>query len=151
MKKILLILLMILIGIQFIRPEKNSVNSHPQNEISAIINVPVEVQESFKNACYNCHSNTTKYPWYNEIAPVSWILANHIKEGKEHLNFSEWKNYNNKQKNHILDKIEEVLEENKMPLKSYLLLHKEVKLTTIDVNILLNWLHEEKSSSKEYE
>ena len=110
MKKILLAVLVVIIVIQFIRPEKNNSNNE-LNAISTILDVPNEVQEILKTSCSDCHSNNTIYPWYSEIAPVSWYLASHVNEGKEHLNFSEWASYNENQKSHIIKDIEEELQD----------------------------------------
>jgi hypothetical protein len=139
MKKILLALLSVVVLIQFIRPEKNNSQNY-SNDISKVVEVPTEVQEILKTSCNDCHSNNTVYPWYSEIAPISWYLASHVSEGKEHLNFSEWTAYNENQKSHIIKDIEEELEEQKMPLKSYLIIHKDAKMTEDQYNTLLNWV-----------
>lgn len=139
MKKILLALLAIIILIQFIRPEKNNSNNE-LNAISTVMDVPAEVQEILKTSCNDCHSNNTVYPWYSEIAPVSWYLASHVNEGKEHLNFSEWASYNENQKSHIIKDIEEELQDKKMPLKSYLIIHENAKMTEAQYKIMLNWV-----------
>jgi len=139
MKKVLLGILVVFILIQMIRPTKND-SKNDINHISTVIVVPNEVQEIFKTSCNDCHSNNTVYPWYNEIAPVSWYLAQHINEGKEHMNLSEWTVYNKNQQDHILKDFEEVLETHEMPLKSYLIIHKEAKLTTEQYDVLLNWV-----------
>lgn len=139
MKKVLLGVLVVFILIQFIRPEKN-ISNDEINSITTVMQVPDEVKEIIKTSCADCHSNNTKYPWYSEIAPVSWYLAQHVNEGKEHLNFSEWATYNKNQKSHILKDLEEELEEHKMPLESYLILHKEAKLSIDQYNVLLNWV-----------
>ncbi|SFS77398.1 heme-binding domain-containing protein [Lutibacter maritimus] len=139
MKKILLAILAVVVLIQFIRPEKNNSQNY-SNDISKVVDVPTEVQEILKTSCNDCHSNNTVYPWYSEIAPISWYLASHVNEGKEHLNFSEWTVYNENQKSHIIKDIEEELEEQKMPLKSYLIIHKDAKMTEDQYNTLLNWV-----------
>jgi hypothetical protein len=139
MKKILLALLAIIILIQFIRPEKNNSNNE-LNAISTVMDVPAEVQEILKTSCNDCHSNNTVYPWYSEIAPVSWYLASHVNEGKEHLNFSEWASYNENQQSHIIKDIEEELQDKKMPLKSYLIIHENAKMTEAQYKIMLNWV-----------
>ncbi|MBT8316905.1 MAG: heme-binding domain-containing protein, partial [Lutibacter sp.] len=90
--------------------------------------------------CADCHSNKTNYPWYSEIAPISWYLAQHVNEGKEYLNFSEWTTYNKNQKSHIINDLEEVLIDVEMPLKSYLLIHTEAKLSQNQYETLLNWV-----------
>jgi hypothetical protein len=139
MKKIVLGVLVVLILIQFIRPTKNSANIG-EHDISVVLKVPEEVKQLIKTSCADCHSNSTVYPWYSEIAPVSWYLAQHVNEGKEHLNFSEWGTYNKFQKEHILKDLEAVLLDVEMPLKSYLILHKEAKLTQNQYERLLNWV-----------
>lgn len=139
MKKVLLGIIVVLVIIQFVRPEKNQ-SKEENNSITTVMQIPDNVKEIIKTSCADCHSNYTKYPWYSEIAPVSWYLAQHVNEGKEHLNFSEWVAYNKDQKEHILKDLEEELEEFKMPLKSYLLVHKEAKLSSSQYKILLNWV-----------
>lgn len=142
MKKstILTITLGLLVGIQFIRPDKNISEQPTENDITHAMKLPLEVKEILQISCYDCHSNTTNYPWYYQVAPVSWMIANHINEAKEHLNFSEWSLYNNNQKEHILEDIEDVLTENKMPLKSYLLMHNDGKITDQERQYILEWI-----------
>lgn len=138
MKKALLGILVLLILIQFYRPEKND-SKNEMNAMGTAVEIPVEVNKIIETSCVDCHSNFTKYPWYSEIAPVSWYLAQHVKEGKEHLNFSEWTTYNKDQQAHVLKDIKEVLNEREMPLKSYLLIHKDAKLTENQYQILYDW------------
>ena len=138
MKRLLLIILVLFILIQFIKIEKND-SKNEMNAISTVMEIPVEVNKIIQTSCLDCHSNSTKYPWYSEIAPTSWYLAQHVKEGKENLNFSEWAAYNKDQQEHILKDIKEVLNEREMPLKSYLLIHKEAKLTENQYQILYDW------------
>ncbi|MDV7188212.1 heme-binding domain-containing protein [Lutibacter sp. TH_r2] len=139
MKKVLVSILVLLVLIQFIRPEKNNLEDL-KNDISNEFKIPNEVQEIIKTSCADCHSNTTKYPWYSEIAPVSWYLALHVNDGKEHLNFSEWMAYNKHQKEHIISDLEEVMESHKMPLGSYLLLHEDAKMTNEQYIVFLDWV-----------
>lgn len=139
MKKVLLGILVVFILIQFIRPEKN-ISNDETNAITTVMQVPNDVKEILKTSCNDCHSNYTVYPWYSEIAPISWYLADHVNEGKEHLNFSEWKAYNSKQKSHLIKDMDEELEEHKMPLKSYLIIHKEAEMTEDQYRTLLNWV-----------
>ncbi|MDP3312794.1 heme-binding domain-containing protein [Lutibacter sp.] len=139
MKKTIIVLLILLFAIQFIRPEKNTTGIN-DNHISNAFVVPDEVKLILKNSCNDCHSNATIYPWYSEIAPASWYLAQHVNDGKKHLNFSEWMNYNANQKKHIINDLEEVLEEQEMPLKSYTLVHETAKLTPFQYQILKDWV-----------
>lgn len=139
MKKTLLGILIVIILIQFIRPEKN-VSPEVVNDISTVMNVPENVQEIIKTSCADCHSNTTKYPWYSEIAPVSWYLASHVNDGKKHLNFSEWAAYNKNQKEHIIKDLKKELKSREMPLNSYLWIHKEAVVSPEQYKTLLDWV-----------
>jgi len=139
MKKVLLGILVVFILIQMIRPTKND-SRNDINHISTVMAVPNEVREIFKTSCNDCHSNNTVYPWYSEVAPVSWYLAQHINEGKEHMNLSEWTVYNKNQQDHILKDFEEVLETHEMPLKSYLIIHKDAEMTNEQYEVLMNWV-----------
>ena len=139
MKKVGLTIIVVFILIQMIRPEKND-SRNGINDISTVMEVPNDVKEIIKTSCVDCHSNFTKYPWYNEIAPVSWYLAQHVNNGKEHLNFSEWTVYNKNQRDHIIKDLKEVLKTREMPLKSYLLLHEEAEMTKEQYNVLLTWV-----------
>lgn len=140
MKKVFLGLLVVFILMQFYRPEKND-SKNEMNAMSTVIEIPVEVAKIIQTSCADCHSNSTNYPWYSEIAPASWYLAQHVKEGKENLNFSEWTTYNKDQQAHILEDMKEVLNDREMPLKSYLLIHKEAKLTENQYQILYDWVN----------
>src|SRR5665811_802718 len=104
-KRILIALLIIFIAIQFIRPAKNRSEGISANDISTKYPVPDSVQAILKVACYDCHSNNTRYPWYAEIQPVAWWLNNHIKDGKRGLNFSEFTSYRIKKQFHRLDAV----------------------------------------------
>jgi hypothetical protein len=128
-KRILIALLIIFIAIQFIRPAKNRSEGISANDISTKYPVPDSVQAILKVACYDCHSNNTRYPWYAEIQPVAWWLNNHIKDGKSGLNFSEFTSYRIKKQFHRLDDINKQVKKNEMPLSSYTLIHTDAKLT----------------------
>ena len=139
MKKIVLILLVILIGIQFIRPDKN-IPEPSIDLISKEMNMPEEIEEIVLNSCADCHSDQTAYPWYAEIAPLSWYIASHVNDGKKHLNFTQWANYNKNQKSHIVNDLEDELTKHKMPLKSYLILHKNATLTELQYQQFLSYV-----------
>lgn len=139
MKKIFLTLLAIIIILQFFRIDKTNPVSDPELDMFAIEVVPDDVQSLLKTACFDCHSNTAVYPWYTNVAPVSWWVKHHINEGRDELNFNEWGNYSLKRKNHKLEEIEEMVEEKEMPLPSYLWVHDEAKLTEQQQKKLIIW------------
>jgi len=144
MKKVLLGILVGFILIQMIRPKKNDSRNNI-NHISTVMPVPTEVESILKTSCNDCHSNFTVYPWYSEVAPISWYLASHINDGKEHLNFSEWTVYNKNQKKHIVNNLEEVLEKHNMPLASYLIVHEDAEMSAAQYDALLAWVKTIKS------
>jgi hypothetical protein len=138
-KKILLILVAIFIVIQFIRPTRNVSDTVSANDITKHYSVPADVQNILQVSCSDCHSNNTKYPWYTNIQPVGWWLQNHVNEGKEHLNFSEFATYPAKRQHHKLEELIEEVKGDHMPLDSYLWIHKNAKLSQQQKETLTNW------------
>lgn len=139
---IVLALILVFIAIQFIssgipankpEDEKSIVHSGLAND---------DVINQLRKSCFDCHSNQTKFPWYSKIAPTSWLLAGHIKEGKDKLNFSEWDNYSQRKKAGLLDKIKDEVESGDMPLKSYVLIHRNARMSPDEVSALSKWADE---------
>ena len=138
-KKILTGLLLLLIIFQFFRIDKTTKAIDTNTDFISLLHPPDSVTTILKTACYDCHSNQPTYPWYTNIAPVSWWIKHHINEGSHHLNFSEWGNYTLKRKDHKLEECIELVEEDEMPMTSYTLMHKDAKLTKEQKALLLNW------------
>ncbi|MDK2771404.1 MAG: heme-binding domain-containing protein [Flavobacterium sp.] len=145
-KIILLILLIVFVGIQFIPTKHNQSESIPNTDFMVVNNVPQNIYNSLQTSCYDCHSNNTSYPWYNKVQPVAWFLENHIEEGKAELNFSEWDNYSNRRKKSKLKSIVSQIKDNKMPLSSYTFIHKEAVLDNTKRQEILNYITELKDS-----
>lgn len=139
-KVILFFILTVLILMQFVKIDKNNPESKPENDFLVANNAPREVEGIIKKACYDCHSNHTIYPWYTNIAPVSWWIKGHIDEGREHLNFSDWMGYTAKKKAHKLEETMEAVGEAWMPLDSYTWAHAEADLSQEERDILMVWL-----------
>lgn len=146
MKKIMTIILaalvLFLIVIQFFPPEKNDHLARPQDDIVFHLDVPAAVKKNLVSACYDCHSNRTVYPFYNRIAPVSWILAKHIREGKAQLNFSEWADYDRKTQISLLTAICDEIVSGEMPLKGYVFMHSKAVLNEKQVEEICQWAEE---------
>lgn len=144
LKKIGTLLLIVIIIAQFFSPDKNN------GEVSSIepflneTNPPEEVVKILKVACFDCHSNTTRYPWYASITPVNYWLADHVDHGKEELNFSDWSNFSLKKKRHKMKEVGEEVEKKKMPLDSYLWTHADARLSETQVKAILDWSTREK-------
>ena len=145
-KKIIIVVMITLVVIQFIQPARNKSTEASASDISKVLSVPDSVQLILKNACYDCHSNNTRYPWYSNIQPVGWFLANHIKKAKEMLDFNEFGGYSARRQQNKLDAIANEVSTNGMPLPSYRLLHKNARLDRIERAQLTNWAqHSEES------
>lgn len=138
-KKIALLLFVIFVAMQFYRPEKNTDYSNHTLEFIKETNPPENVKTILQESCYDCHSNNTVYPWYNNVAPVSYWLRDHIDDGKKHLNFSDWKNYKAKKKDHKFDELIEKVEEHEMPLNEYTWTHSEARLTEAQREAVIAW------------
>jgi hypothetical protein len=147
-KRFFLLLLLAFVVIQFFRPAKNIAVGASANDIAAKYAVPQDVQAVFKTSCYDCHSNNTSYPWYNNVQPVAWWLANHIKEGKDELNFSEFATYRIGRQYRKLEEINKQIDEGEMPLESYTLIHGNAKLSEEQKTSVANWVNALRDSIK---
>lgn len=134
MKRTLLIFLIIFIVMQFIQTDK----TNPKVDKNIEIKANAEVMKIFKTACYDCHSNETVYPWYSNIAPFSWVVSNHINEGRKALNFSTWENYRDEEKKEHLKDIYRTVYAS-MPLQSYLWIHDDAILTKEQRTLIRDW------------
>lgn len=145
-KKLLLVTGIALIAAQFFQPAKNLNDQGLATDISKTIPVPGNVQVILKNACYDCHSNNTVYPWYANIQPMGWLMANHIKEGKAELNFNEFGNYSTRRQVSKLDGIFNSIKDGIMPLSSYKLMHKTANLNKNEKTLIMDWAQFSKDS-----
>jgi len=118
------------------RPEVITIN---ENDLVTNNDVPDTVALLLKNACYDCHSNESKYPWYSYVAPVAWLVNRDIRLGREELNFSDWESLSKMDKATILEEIVDVVESGAMPMSIYVLMHPDSKLSVKERELLLNW------------
>ncbi len=138
-KKIFLFILIVFIGIQFIRPAYNTSEKVLSTDILSVIAVPGNIENILKNACYDCHSNHTRYPWYMNIQPMGWMMAKHINEGKENLNFSEFGMYTKRKQANKLRAMATSIKERTMPIRSYKMMHPDSKLNEDDIKTVVAW------------
>lgn len=138
-KKLLLLLLLALIIIQFIHPARNISNGISTGHISKSFSVPASIDAILAKACYDCHSNNTRYPWYSKIQPVDWWMNNHVIDGKKELNFDEYGHRSLRYRYHKLEEIEEQVRDGEMPLESYTWIHKDARLTADEKTELISW------------
>jgi hypothetical protein len=140
LKKIILAILAVFVIFQFIRPAKNQSDDRTY-DISKKYTITKEIDDLFKVACNDCHSNKTEYPWYSQIQPVAWWLNNHVVDGKRHFNFSEFLKRPVAIQNHKFEEMVEMIEKKEMPLASYTYfgLHKGANLNDAQRTTLINW------------
>jgi len=126
-------LLALFVAIQFV--PINTTNP----PVEADLNAPTEVKAILERSCYDCHSNQTRWPWYSRVAPVSWLMAHDVTEGREHINFSEWHRLRTKDQVEAMEEMWEEVKEGEMPLWFYLPMHPEARISQADRAVLQSW------------
>ncbi len=139
LKKIGIVLLLSFIIAQFFGPDKNEGEISSVTSFISETNPPENVHQILKESCYDCHSNVTKYPWYNSITPVNYWINDHVKDGKKHLNFSKWSEYSLKRKEHKMDELHEEVQKKHMPLDSYIWMHSDANLSKEQIDEVVSW------------
>lgn len=139
----LYVILVSFVAIQFFRPEKNlGGDPGPNDLIIQHAGMPVPLQEVFRNSCYDCHSDHTRYPWYAGISPFSWIIDRHIAGGKAALNLNEYGLLTDVKKLSVLNDVCDVVAEKSMPPANYLMLHADAVISEDDAEALCDWADE---------
>ena len=138
-KKILLVLLIILIIMQFIRPQKNIHAGTEPADISTLYPIPGNVDSILSIACKDCHTNNTRYPWYNNFQPVTWFLDNHVKKGKRSFNLNEFATYPVARQYDKIQEIKKQIDKGDMPLSSYTLIHRDAILSDAEKKAVISW------------
>jgi hypothetical protein len=134
-KVMTLLIILVLLGIQFIQVERLN------PPVTADIIVSADVKNILKTSCYDCHSNETKWPWYSKVAPISWMILDHVKDGRKGLNFSDWERIDNRRKKELQKKIIEEIDNEEMPLSKYIYLHPNAKLDITHKQIIKKWVN----------
>jgi hypothetical protein len=137
-KIVFIVMLVAFVIMQFFQPEKNITND-TSGHMFEKEEVPENIKIILKNACVDCHSNQTNYLWYHKITPVSWMVNKHIIDGKDELNFSDWGKMDIFDKIETLEGICQEVERKKMPIKSYVTMHKKANLSDEQVAELCAW------------
>ena len=141
----LILLAVVFVAIQFSRPARTNPPVNPAHSIEANLQVSPQVAAIFDRSCNDCHSNKTVWPWYTNVAPVSWFLVNHVNEGRRDMNLSEWGSYDKDKQSHRLRDICEQVQDGEMPLSTYTPLHPKAKLSAADVQTLCDWAKAERA------
>jgi len=140
-----IVIIIVFAVIQFYRPKMTNPPVVQAETLEAATEVPENARQILVRSCNDCHSNQTVYPWYSNIAPFSWLLADHINEGRRELNFSIWATYGTQRKRNKLDEICEQITGDLMPHSQYLWLHRNAALSEEDKKILCDWTENEKA------
>jgi hypothetical protein len=124
-------------ALQFTTPRHT--NPPVKSDFLTVVDVPSKMAAMFRSACYDCHSNETRWPWYSQVAPMSWQIAQDVNDGRQQLNLSEWPSDPKRAWKRMEDMSEEI-DQKDMPLKKYTLIHKDARLTDDQRNDLTQWL-----------
>ncbi len=133
------VVVVVLIGLQFVRPAKTNPAVDQSQTIYANLQVPPQVAAILDRSCQDCHSNTTRWPWYSNVAPLSWLIVEDVNDGRQQLNLSEWSRYDKRRAGNKLEEICEEVKSGAMPIWSYAQIHRSDKLSPEDVKMLCDW------------
>src|SRR4051812_39271668 len=144
-RRILLYLVMAVVVIQFYRPAKTNPAEVPEKNMKTALHVPAEVDATLARSCNDCHSYKTVWPWYSNVAPVSWFVISDVDDGRRHMNFSEWAQYTPERQQGKLSQICEEIDKGEMPLKQYTWIHTETPLDSNQRKTVCDWTKAEQA------
>lgn len=133
------------VAAQFIRPAKTNPVTDSSQAVESRLQLTPQVAAILDRSCNDCHSNKTRWPWYTNVAPVSWFVINHVDEGRRHLNFSEWGRYTQRDVDGMLRQICREVTSGGMPLSSYRPMHPGSTPSPEDVKTLCDWTNAERA------
>jgi len=136
-RRVLILFLVGFIGMQFVRPDRTNPPAPAAASLTA--RTPPHITALLDRACRDCHSNDTRWPWYTNVSPVSWFVADHVHHGRSHLNYSEWNTYDSGEQDKFLRGMCDLTKRAEMPLPSYLWIHRGSRLSPDDVTALCTW------------
>ena len=139
LKWLALAVVVVVICLQFVGPARTNPAVDQSQTIHARLQVNPQVASILDRSCQDCHSNTTRWPWYSNVAPVSWFVIDHVNHGRSHMNLSEWGSLDNSKAVKKLEEICEEVEDGAMPLPSYTRIHWSAKLSPEDIKVLCDW------------
>jgi len=133
------VLALLFVGAQFFQPDRTNPPLEPSLTIESHLSVPAAVDSLLRKACYDCHSNETRWPWYSYVAPSSWLVARDVEQARRHLNFSEWGRYRKTKAMTTLESLCDEITARTMPLSQYALMHPSAQLTQQEIDLLCEW------------
>ncbi len=145
LKWLVIVVACLFIIIQLRRPARTNPPVDQSQTIEAHAQMTPQVASIFARSCNDCHSNKTVWPWYTNVAPVSWFVIDHVNEGRSNLNLSEWGRYDQRRQGKKLEQMCDEVKDGAMPLSSYTPLHPGSKLSPDDVKTLCDWIEAERA------
>jgi hypothetical protein len=139
LKIVVLLAVLVFVVAQLFRPERTNPREDPTQTLDAVLAPPADVARILDRACADCHSNRTRWPWYSSVAPTSWFVADHVRDGRAKMSFSYWAAYPQDRQARKLRGICNVVKKDEMPLASYLFIHRDAKLSDADKKTLCDW------------
>ena len=127
------------IGMQFVRPERTNPPIDPAKDIIGQPSLPANVRAVLERSCFDCHSSRTRWPWYSQVAPASWLVVDDVNEARRHLNFSEWEGYKIGRRLSKLESLMGEVDKGTMPPRTYLLLHGDAALSPAERDLVVGW------------
>ena len=146
LKWIVIVIVILFAVIQIIRPARTNPPVDDTRTIFARLQVPTEVTGILQRSCQDCHSHKTVWPWYSQVAPVSWLLTSDVNDGRRHLNLSDWASYDSTRAAKKLDGMCDEVEQSDMPLWFYIPLHSNSKLSDNDKKVLCDWTKQQRQA-----
>lgn len=144
-KRLVSVLAVLLVLIQFVRPARTNPPVDPARTIEANTQVTPEIAAILRTSCYDCHSFESRWPWYSQVAPASWLLVWDVNEAREKFSFSDWAKFDRKKASHVLEEMSEEVSKGDMPPAIYLTMHADARLSDVNKSKLLNWISEERA------
>ena len=132
--------LVAVLGVQFIRPPRTNPVTDPRRTLSAAMPVPAAAAAVLERSCRDCHSHDTVWPWYSNVAPMSWLVIDHVDHGRRHFNYSDWASLERDEAPKVLRGICDLPRKGEMPIGSYLLMHRDARPSPGDVQTLCDWV-----------
>ena len=145
-RKVALVLVAGACAIQLVRPARTNPPTDPARTLMAVTHAPVEVQSVLQRGCRDCHSHDTRWPWYSNVAPISWLVIDDVNHGRRHFNYSDWAQYDRDKIPQLLKDICEQTRKGDMPLSTYLWMHTDARLSDREVSVLCDWSDAERRS-----
>jgi len=136
LKQVAVVVVVVFVAAQLIRPSRTNPPTDATHTLAAQLGGGNGVAAVLDRSCGDCHSNATAWPGYTQVAPLSWLMAYTVKEGRKQVNFSEWASYSSDNQHSLLAASCRAASSGKMPGSAWTTLHPEARLSSQDVETI---------------